>query len=115
MERCPAVIESKVRLFQIIKEIKHDEPLWQITADGMNEEAAHILFAGIRYGDKTWRLCKYTIPFKFTEQGYTSYLQMKQAVKERFVKNVLEAGKRARGKGQTTKEKEHKSMFQMLN
>lgn len=98
MDKCPAAIKSKVELFKIIKELRPDEALWQISAYGMEEEAPHILFAGIRYGTESWSLSHYVIPYRFTPEGYESYLSSKQEARERFVKNVLEAGKRNKAK-----------------
>lgn len=51
MEKCPAVIESKVKFFQMITELRQNDALWQLDAEEMEEESPHILFAGIRYGD----------------------------------------------------------------
>lgn len=98
MDKCPAVIESKVRLFQIIKELRAEEALWQISADGMEEESPHILFAGIRYGNEKWSLCHYRVPHRFTKEGYDLYLANKEEARQRFIKNVLEVKKEAQEK-----------------
>lgn len=89
MHNCPAVIESKVELFKIIKELRSKDALWQIDAEGMDEDAPHILFAGIRYGNLQWGLRHYIVPYRYTEEGYQSYLTGKEAARERFVQNVL--------------------------
>ena len=99
MEKCPAVIESKVRLFEILKELRMNDPLWQITADGVEEESPHILFLGIRHNNKKWKLCHYVVPFKYTELGYEQYLANKEEARARFLENVL--GKRETAKVET--------------
>lgn len=89
MQNCPAVIESKVELFKMIKELRPKETLWQMDADDMEEESPHILFLGIRYNNQYWDLCPYIIPHKYTEKGYAEYLANKEIAKERFIQNVL--------------------------
>lgn len=89
MHNCPAVIESKVELFKMLKEIRPKEALWQLDADGMEEEAPHILFAGIRYGNQRWRIRHYVVPYHYTSEGYQNYLTGKEEAKERFIQNVL--------------------------
>ena len=88
MEKCQAVIESKVRIFRMIKELRPDDALWQIGADGLEEESPHILFCGIRCHNIPWKLRHYVVPFKYTEQGYKEYLANKEALRERFIQNV---------------------------
>ncbi len=100
MEKCPAAIESKVLLFQIIQELRPNEPLWQLDAEGMEEEAPHILFAGIRYGDRDWSLRHYIIPKKYTPEGYDAYLACKELRRERFIKTVLEPKMNKKGKAE---------------
>ena len=89
MQNSPAVIESKVELFKMIKELRPKETLWQIDAEDMEEESPHILFLGIRYNNQQWDLCPYTIPHRYTEKGYAEYLANKEIAKERFIQNVL--------------------------
>ena len=89
MQNCPAVIESKVELFKMIKELRPKETLWQMDADDMEEASPHILFLGIRYNNQQWYLSPYTIPHKYTEKGYAEYLESKEIAKERFIQNVL--------------------------
>ena len=89
MEKCPAVIKSKVELFKMIKELRPTDALWQIGADGLEEESPHILFCGIRYNYVEWSLRHYVVPIKYTEKGYEEYLANKKAARERFIKNVL--------------------------
>ena len=89
MHNCPAVIESKVELFKMIKELRPKDALWQIECEGMEEEAPHILFAGIRYGNQTWGLRHYIVPYRYTPEGYKAYLAGKEEARERFMKNVL--------------------------
>ncbi len=90
MEKCPSSIESKVRLFEMIKKIRGEKStLWQLSADEMNEEAPHMLFAGIRYGDREWGMRHYVAPPKYSREGYASYLAAKEAKRERFIKDVL--------------------------
>lgn len=93
MDKAPAVIESKVKFFSIVNEVRPDEPLWQIDAEGMEGEANHILYCGIRYGAYDWSLRHYIIPQRFTEEGYKKYLEEKEVRRELFIKNVL--GKKA--------------------
>ena len=88
MEKCPAAVESKVEVFKLIKELRTDVQLWQINADGMEEEAPHILFAGIRYGNENCRLRSYVVPYKYTPSGYMDYLANKEILRERFIKNI---------------------------
>ena len=89
MDKAPAVIESKVKFFSIVNEVRPDEPLWQIDAEEMGGEANHILYCGIRYGSYEWSLRHYNVPKRFTEAGYKEYLQMKEAARQRFIENVL--------------------------
>lgn len=89
MHNCPAVIESKVELFKMIKELRPKDALWQIGCEGMEEEAPHILFAGIRYGSQTWGLRHYIVPYRYTPEGYQAYLAGKEEARERFMQNVL--------------------------
>ena len=89
MQNCPAVIESKVEFFKMIEEIRPKDTLWQLDVDDSEEEAIHILFAGIRYNNQQWGLTNYTIPYRYTEKGYQEYLAKKDEAKERFIQNVL--------------------------
>ena len=89
MEKCPAVIESKVKLFKMIKELRPNDAMWQISADGLEEESPHILFCGIRFNNQPWSLRHYVIPHKYTENGYKEYLEQKAVARERFMQNVL--------------------------
>ena len=89
MQNCPAVIESKVEFFKMIDELRPKETLWQLDVEDSEEEAIHVLFAGIRYNNQQWGLTKYTIPYKYTEKGYQEYLAKKDEAKERFIQNVL--------------------------
>lgn len=89
LEKNAVVTESKVELFKIIKEMRSDDALWKISAEGMEEDAPHILFAGIRYGDLEWSLSHYIVPHKYTPEGYKEYLAGKEAQRERFLQNVL--------------------------
>ncbi len=89
MHNCPAVIESKVELFKMIKELRPKDALWQLDTEDMEEEAPHILFAGIRYNNQFWGLRHYTIPHRYTETGYKEYLANKEEARERFIQNVL--------------------------
>ena len=89
MEKCPAVIESKVKLFKMIKELRPNDALWQISADGLEEESPHILFCGIRFNNQSWSLWHYVIPHKYTENGYKEYMEQKAVASERFMQNVL--------------------------
>ena len=89
MAKCPAVIESKVELFKMIKELRPKDALWQISAEDMDEEAPHILYAGIRFNNQPWSLRHYVIPHKYTEVGYKEYLANKEIARERFMQNVL--------------------------
>ena len=89
MHNCPAVIESKVEFFKMIEEIRPKDTLWQLDVDDSEEEAIHILFAGIRYNNQQWGLTNYTIPYRYTEKGYQEYLAKKDEAKERFIQNVL--------------------------
>lgn len=85
-----SVIESKVEFFKIIKELKRENSLYQIDIDGMNEEGAHILFCGIRFGAEhnRWGVRPYIIPHRFTVEGHKTYLANKAAAKERFIQNI---------------------------
>ena len=89
MERCPAAIASKVNFFAAVKELRPKEELWQLDAIGMEEESPHMLFAGIRYGNCSWGLRHYIVPYRYTPEGYQSYLVGKEAARERFIQNVL--------------------------
>ena len=89
MEKCKAAIESKVKLFSIVQASRPEEPLWQLDADGMEEEAPHILFAGIRHADDEWSLRHYKVPLKYTAEGYKAYLAASEQKRERFIQNVL--------------------------
>lgn len=89
MQNCPAVIESKVEFFKMIDELRPKETLWQLDVEDSEEEAIHVLFAGIRYNNQQWGLTNYTIPHKYTEKGYQEYLAKKDEAKERFIQNVL--------------------------
>lgn len=89
MHNCPAVIESKVELFKMIKELRPKDALWQLECEGMKEDAPHILFAGIRYGNQIWGLRHYVVPYCYTPEGYQVYLTGKKEARERFMKNVL--------------------------
>ena len=89
MEKCPAVIESKVELFKMIKELRPQDALWQISTEGMDEDAPHILFCGIRYGNQQWSLRHYVVPYRYTEEGYKEYQANKEIARERFIQNVL--------------------------
>lgn len=89
MEKCPAVIESKVEFFKIVKKLRPDQPLWQLNADDMEESAPHALFAGIRYASCDWSLRHYVVPYKFTPEGYAAYLESKEEARQRFIETVL--------------------------
>jgi len=89
MAKCPAVIESKVELFKVIKELRPKDALWQISTEDMDEEAPHILYCGIRFNHQQWSLRHYVIPHKYTETGYKEYLANKEIARERFIQNVL--------------------------
>lgn len=89
MEKCPATIESKVKLFSMIRELRPDGALWQITAENIEEECPHILFMGIRFNHLAWSLRHYIVPYKYTEMGYQQYLENKAIARERFMQNVL--------------------------
>jgi hypothetical protein len=89
MEKCPAAIESKVKFFQMLKELRQNDALWQLDSEEMEEESPHILFAGIRYGDSSWRTRHYVVPYKYTQEGYAAYLAGKEARRELFIQNVL--------------------------
>ena len=89
MAKCSAVIESKVELFRMINELRPKDSLWQISTESMDEEAPHILYAGIRFNNQKWGLRHYVIPHRYTEDGYKEYLANKEIAKERFVQNVL--------------------------
>lgn len=102
MSRNAAGLESKVELFRIINELRPNEALWQLEADGMNEEAAHMLYAGIRYGDLSWSLSHYLVPYRYTPEGYEAYLKCKEAARERFIQNVLSKKKEDTGRDEKT-------------
>ncbi len=111
MEKCRAVIESKVKLFSIIHAARPEEPLWQLDADDMEEEAPHILFAGIRHADDEWSLRHYKVPLKYTAEGYKAYLAASEQKRERFIQNVLNrknkasTGQKGDTLGETVEEK----------
>ena len=103
MAKCPAVIESKVELFKMIQELRPKDALWQISTEDMDEEAPHILYAGIRFNSQSWSLRHYVIPHKYTEEGYKEYLANKEIARVRFMQNVL--GKKRETETETTEEK----------
>lgn len=98
MENSPVAIESKIKFFNILRELKPNGTLYQLDADGMEEECPHMLYAGIKYGSCEWRLRQYIIPYKYTPVGYKAYIDAKAEKRDRFIKNVVAAGKRAKGK-----------------
>lgn len=106
MAKCPAVIESKVELFKMIKELRPKDALWQISTEDMDEEAPHILYAGIRFNNQQWGLRHYVIPHKYTEAGYKEYLANKEIARERFMQNVL--GKKSNASTEKVEEKTKK-------
>ena len=89
MQKAPAVIASKVKFMKMVKELRPNDALWQIGAEGLEEESPHILFCGIRYNHLEWFLRHYVVPYKYTEKGYEEYLVNKKAARERFMQNVL--------------------------
>lgn len=91
MQNCPAAIQSKVELFKAILEVRPGEELWQLDAPGMDEEAPHVLFAGIKYGSMRWRLARFKVPWKYTEQGHEEYLRKREEEKKKHVKGVFGA------------------------
>lgn len=103
MAKCPAVIESKVELFKMIQELRPKDALWQISTEDMDEEAPHILYAGIRFNSQSWSLRHYVIPHKYTEEGYKEYLANKEIARVRFMQNVL--GKKRETETEMTEEK----------
>ncbi|MCQ2497709.1 MAG: hypothetical protein MJ133_01880 [Lachnospiraceae bacterium] len=106
MNKCPAVIESKVEIFKIIKELRPNDPIFQIDTDDVEETGAHILWLGIRYGSQEWRLTQYVVPYCYTPEGFEAYEKEKMVRRELFIQNVL--GKKSElteGSEKTTKGK----------
>ncbi len=88
------LLSAKVELFQIIRELRPKECLWQLSVEGAEDEigdAPHILFLNSRYGSMNyeWYMCKYSVPYNYTPEGFEAYLKAKEENRERFLKNVL--------------------------